>query len=107
LIRDEDTFKGPLGGSMVGTKEVAGDLRKMGFRLMNRAGNHLLDSGLEGLFETVRLMNEAGVAYAGVGRNLNEARAPRFAETAKGRIGLVGMYSEIGGQSRLAASYQV
>src|SRR5436190_13362687 len=38
LIRDEDTFTGPLGGSMVGTKEVAGDLRKMGFRLMNRAG---------------------------------------------------------------------
>jgi len=106
LIRDERRFTGPLGGSMVGTKEVAADLKAMGFTLMNRAGNHLLDSGVEGLIETTRLMEEAGLVYAGVGRNLNEARAPRFAETPKGRIGLVGMYSETGGQSRLAASYQ-
>ena len=108
LIRDENKFVGPLGGSMTGTKEVAADLKAMGFKLMNRAGNHLLDAGVEGLFETTRLMEEAGLVYAGVGRNLNEARAPRFVETPKGRIGLVGMYSETGGgQSRLAASYQV
>jgi poly-gamma-glutamate synthesis protein (capsule biosynthesis protein) len=107
LIRDENRFTGPLGGSMVGTKEVAADLKAMGFTLMNRAGNHLVDAGVEGLFETTRLMEAAGLVYAGVGRNLNEARAPRFAETPKGRIGLVGMYSETGGvQSRLAASYQ-
>jgi poly-gamma-glutamate capsule biosynthesis protein CapA/YwtB (metallophosphatase superfamily) len=107
LIRDENKFVGPLGGSMTGTKEVAADLKAMGFTLMNRAGNHLLDAGVEGLFETTRLMEDAGLVYAGAGRNLNEARAPRFVEVPKGRIGLVGMYSETGGQSRLAASYQV
>jgi poly-gamma-glutamate synthesis protein (capsule biosynthesis protein) len=108
LIRDERTFAGPLAGSMVGTKEVAADLKAMGFKLMNRAGNHLMDAGQDGLFETVRLMDEAGLVYAGVGRNLDEARAPRFVDTPKGRIGLVGMYSETGGaQSRLAATYRV
>jgi len=108
LIRDERTFDGPLGGSMVGTKEVAADLKSMGFALMNRAGNHLMDSGQEGIAETARLMDDAGLVYAGYGRNLDEARAPRFAETPKGRIGLVGMYSEIaGGQSRLAATARV
>lgn len=109
IIRDERTFVGPLGGSMTGTKEVAADLKAMGFKLMNRAGNHLLDSGQEGLFETTRLMDEAGLVYAGVGRNLNEARAPRFVETPKGRIGLVGMHSLTGAgqQSRLSATYDV
>jgi poly-gamma-glutamate capsule biosynthesis protein CapA/YwtB (metallophosphatase superfamily) len=108
LIRDERKFEGPLAGSMVGTKEVAADLKAMGFTLMNRAGNHLMDAGTEGIVETTRLMDEAGLVYAGFGRNLDEARAPRFAETAKGRIGLVGMYSEIAaGQSRLAATYRV
>jgi poly-gamma-glutamate capsule biosynthesis protein CapA/YwtB (metallophosphatase superfamily) len=108
LIRDERTFAGPLAGSMVGTKEVAADLKAMGFKLMNRAGNHLVDAGTEGLFETTRLMDEAGLVYAGVGRNLDEARAPRFVDTPKGRIGLVGMYSETGGnQSRLAATYRL
>ncbi len=91
MIRDERTFEGPLGGSMTGTKEVAADLKAMGFTLMNRAGNHLMDSGQEGLFETTRLMDEAGLVYAGAGRNLDEARAPRFVEVPKGRIGLVGL----------------
>ena len=108
LIRDERKFDGPLAGSMVGTKEVAADLKAMGFTVMNRAGNHLMDAGTEGIVETTRLMDEAGLVYAGFGRNLDEARAPRFAETPKGRVGLVGMYSEIaGGQSRLAATYRV
>ena len=31
LIRDENKFVGPLGGSMTGTKEVAADLKAMGF----------------------------------------------------------------------------
>jgi poly-gamma-glutamate synthesis protein (capsule biosynthesis protein) len=107
LIRDERTFEGPLGGSMTGTKEVAADLKRMGFTLMNRAGNHLMDAGQEGIFETARLMDQAGLVYAGFGRNLDEARAPRFVETPKGRIGLVGMYGETGGaQSRLAATYR-
>lgn len=106
LIRDERTFEGPLGGSMMGTREVASDLVAMGFDLMGRAGNHLMDSGQEGIFETMRLMDEAGLVHAGAGRNLDEARAPRFVEVAKGRVGLVAMYSQTGGgQSRLAATY--
>ncbi len=107
LIRDERTFDGPLAGSMVGTKEVAADLKAMGFKLMNRAGNHLMDAGTEGIFETARLMDQAGLVYAGFGRNLDEARAPRFVDTPKGRVGLVGIYGETGGaQSRLAATYR-
>lgn len=105
LIRDERTFEGPLGGSMTGTREVASDLVAMGFDMMGRAGNHLMDSGQEGISETMRLMDEAGLVHAGAGRNLDEARAPRFVEVAKGRVGLVAMYSQTGGQSRLAATY--
>lgn len=106
LIRDERTFVGPLGGSMTGTREVASDLVAMGFDMMGRAGNHLMDSGQEGLSETMRLMDEAGLVHAGAGRNLDEARAPRFVEVPKGRVGLVSMYSQSGGgRSRLSATY--
>jgi hypothetical protein len=109
LIRDEANFTGPLGGSMVGTKEVAGDLKSMGFKMVNRAGNHLFDSNQEGMFATMELLDQAGVVYAGAGRNLEDARAPHFLETPKGRVGLVGMYSEVaagGGGARLSASYR-
>lgn len=110
LIRDEPNFGGPLGGSMVGTKEVASDLKTMGFKMVNRAGNHLFDSDQEGMFATLELLDQAGVVYAGAGRDLDDARAPHFLETPKGRIGLVGMYSEVvagRGASRLAATYRV
>jgi hypothetical protein len=108
LIRDETHFQGPLGG-MFGTKEVAADVKAMGFQVVNRAGNHLMDSNQEGLFETLRFMEDAGLVYAGAGRNLDEARAAHYYESPKGRVGVVGMYGEVGngGQSRLAATYRV
>jgi hypothetical protein len=110
LIRDETNFTGPLGGSMVGTKEVAADLKSMGFKMVNRAGNHLFDSNQEGMFATMELLDQAGVVYAGAGRTLEDARAARFLETPKGRVGLVGMYSDVagsgGGGARLSASYR-
>jgi len=108
LIRDETHFQGPLGG-MFGTKEVAADVRAMGFQVVNRAGNHLMDSNQEGLFETLRFMDQAGLVYAGAGRNLDDARAAHYYESPKGRIGVVGMYGDVGGsgQSRLAATYRI
>jgi Bacterial capsule synthesis protein PGA_cap len=107
MIRDERNFTGPLGG-MFGTKEVAADLQAMGFKIVNRAGNHLMDSNQEGLFETMRIMEQAGLVYGGAGRDLEDARSAHYLETPKGRVGIVGMYSEVsGGQSRLSASYRV
>ena len=68
MIRDETKFEGPLGG-MFGTKEVAADVKTMGFQVVNRAGNHLMDSNQEGLFDTLSYMEQAGLVYGGVGRN--------------------------------------
>jgi Bacterial capsule synthesis protein PGA_cap len=80
----------------------------MGFQVVNRAGNHLMDSNQEGLFETLRYMEQAGLVYAGAGRNLDDARAAHYYESPKGRIGVVGMYGDLnGGQSRLAATYRI
>jgi hypothetical protein len=108
LIRDETKFQGPLGG-MFGDKSVAADVRAMGFEVVNRAGNHLMDSNQEGLFETMHYMEQAGLVFGGAGRDLEDARAAHYYESPKGRIGIVGMYGEItaGGQSRLAASYKI
>jgi poly-gamma-glutamate synthesis protein (capsule biosynthesis protein) len=72
---------------------VAGDLRAMGFGIVSRANNHSLDWGLEGMRETSRRLDEAGVIHAGVGENRGQARAPQFLETSKGRIALVSIAS--------------
>jgi poly-gamma-glutamate capsule biosynthesis protein CapA/YwtB (metallophosphatase superfamily) len=72
---------------------VAADLRSMGFGIVSRANNHSLDWGLEGMRETSRLLDQAGLAHAGIGEDRGLARAPQFLETAKGRVALVSIAS--------------
>jgi poly-gamma-glutamate capsule biosynthesis protein CapA/YwtB (metallophosphatase superfamily) len=68
---------------------AAADLRAMGMGLVARANNHALDWGLEGMRETARLLGESGIADAGTGAHRGAARAAGYAETSRGRVGLV------------------
>jgi poly-gamma-glutamate synthesis protein (capsule biosynthesis protein) len=65
----------------------------MGFGIVSRANNHSLDWGLEGMRETSRHLDEAGIVYAGVGEDRGLARAPQFLETPKARVALVSIAS--------------
>lgn len=65
------------------------ELQWIGFNLFATANNHSLDYGIEGLRSNLRVLREAGAAYAGIGESLGEARAPGFLETARGRVALV------------------
>jgi len=72
---------------------VANDLKRMGFGIVSRANNHSLDWGLEGMRETSRHLDDAGIVYAGVGEDRGRARAPQFLETPKARVALVSVAS--------------
>lgn len=65
------------------------ELQWIGFNLFAAANNHSLDYGSEGLRIHRRVLTEAGAAFAGIGENLGEARAPAFLETARGRVALI------------------
>jgi poly-gamma-glutamate capsule biosynthesis protein CapA/YwtB (metallophosphatase superfamily) len=104
-LADIPHFEGPLRG-MMGSKEVAADLKAMGFDLMNRANNHIFDSDREGMITTAELLTAAGIVHAGTGKNLEDARAPQLLDTPKGRIAIVGMHTPNGDPTRSAASNQ-
>ena len=72
---------------------VARDLRSLGFDFVSRANNHAMDYGIEGMRETSRWLEDAGIAYAGIGENRGDARAARYLELPTARIGLVSMAS--------------
>ena len=76
---------------LISPPDVAKDLKLMGFDLMSRANNHVMDWGLEGMRETSYWLDQAGLVHAGCGENRALARAPRYFESEKGRIGLVSM----------------
>jgi poly-gamma-glutamate synthesis protein (capsule biosynthesis protein) len=65
------------------------DLQWMGFQLMSTAHNHSIDFGEGGVLKTIEHLNRHGVVHAGMGRNLAEARAPAYLETAQGRVALL------------------
>jgi len=91
-LADIPRFEGPLRG-MMGSREVAADLKAMGFDLMNRANNHVFDSEQEGMFSTIEQLDAAGIVHAGTGKNLEDARAPAYLDTPKGRVAIIGVHS--------------
>ena len=86
-------YSGPDDVTLVADPGVAKDLAKMGFDLVSRANNHALDWGVEGMRETSRHLDDAGLVYAGSGENSGLARAPQYFESAKGRVAIVSMAS--------------
>ncbi|WP_201842449.1 CapA family protein [Microvirga zambiensis] len=93
-IFDIRTFKGSPqaehgGAYHAGPLEIGPDLKAIGFNVLSFANNHTFDWGLEGMRETIRVLDQNGITHAGAGENLAQAGAARYLETARGRVALV------------------
>ena len=85
---------------MRGDPQLAKELAWMGFDMVSRANNHAGDYGVEGQRLTTKYLADAGLVQAGVGENLEEARAARFLETPAGRVALISVASTFTAHSR-------
>ena len=74
---------------------VADELSWVGFNLIAAATNHSFDYSHGGMEATMRELNRRDLAYAGLGRNLADARAPTYVDTPAGRVALVAACSSI------------
>jgi len=59
-------------------------------RCVSLANNHSLDFEVEGLRETLGLLDAAGILHVGAGRNLDEARAPVVFDAGGLKVGVLG-----------------
>jgi len=72
-----------------------GDLRLLpileqgGLDGVTLGNNHILDAGVAGLCETIVHLEEAGIAHAGAGMNLAEAREPMIFELGETKVGVL------------------
>jgi poly-gamma-glutamate capsule biosynthesis protein CapA/YwtB (metallophosphatase superfamily) len=109
LLRDADTAIGNMEVTIVDRRnwtagfaanfsppQTAADVAALGFDLMNGANNHAFDMGEEGLQSSARWLADQGIPLAGVGPTLSTARMPVFQLTSKGRVGLIGAYTNAG-----------
>ena len=78
------------GGSHFGAPAwVLDELTDAGFDLFAMASNHSLDYGVSGLLRAIEAMEKRGLSFAGVGRNLEDARRPAYHAHPNGTVALV------------------
>ncbi len=59
-------------------------------KVCNLANNHILDFGVEGMQETIEVLDQAGISHVGAGLSSNEAREPLILELSGIRLGILG-----------------
>lgn len=78
------------GGSHLGAPSwVLDELMEVGFDLFSAATNHSLNYSIPGLLATLEILEAKGAAFAGIGRNLAEARMPAYLDHPAGTIALI------------------
>jgi poly-gamma-glutamate synthesis protein (capsule biosynthesis protein) len=68
---------------------IVDELKWVGIKIAGLANNHSMDYGTPGLLTTIDKFDRRGLAHAGTGRNLAEARSPAYYDFAAGRAALV------------------
>ena len=90
LMHDFEHSPGLAGGTFTASEPVnLKELQWAGVNLVSTANNHNYDYGEKGVLTNIRHIREAGLAFAGTGRNLSEARGPGYLDTAAGRVALI------------------
>ena len=87
---DDPHQQRPSAGSYLTTEPALLDEFKwLNINLIACGSTHADDYGPKGIMDTIRHFDSAGLVHAGSGRNLAEARAPGYLDTANGRVALL------------------
>ena len=97
LLHDYEGYPSALtkGTYMRAPPTIADELQWAGFDIFSAATNHTGDFSHGGMERTMEVLEQRDIAYAGLGRNLAEARAPAYIDTPAGRVALISACSTI------------
>ena len=94
LMHDYEYSPGSTGGTFTASDpKNLEELKWAGVNLVSCANNHSYDYGEGGVLTNLSHLKTSGIVYAGTGRNLSEARAPGYLDTAAGRVALISVSS--------------
>jgi poly-gamma-glutamate synthesis protein (capsule biosynthesis protein) len=80
----------------------AEELAWMGIDFLGMANNHTADYGQDGVLETIKNVERAGLKYAGSGPDLQHASRPGYFDSPGGRVGQVSCASTFAPWSKAA-----
>ena len=88
LTESENRIK-KFGPNIKGPIESAKTISALGITEVALANNHVFDFGIEGLNDTIKALNEAGIPYFGIGENDTDSRKPYFIESKNKKIAII------------------
>lgn len=74
-------------------REFGWEIARLGVNLVSLANNHALDFGIEGFKDTLRILEQSGIAYAGGGLSPQTATEPSMQRFGRTRFSLLSYYS--------------
>jgi poly-gamma-glutamate synthesis protein (capsule biosynthesis protein) len=80
--------KGEIPQWRAGAKQIAA-IEEGGFHAMGVTNNHIMDYGLDGLYESLGYLDRLGIKHAGGGRNLAEAHAPALVKSREASVAML------------------
>src|SRR5262249_46263736 len=86
---DEGTPGITQGTYMTTPPELLDEYKCFGISMFGCPNNHAFDYGEGGVLATLKHLDAAGFAHAGIGRNLAEARMPGYRDTRGGRVAIL------------------
>ncbi len=90
LMHDYEHSPGIAGGTFTASDpDNLHELEWLGVNLVSCANNHSYDYGEGGVLTNLSHLRRSRLVHAGTGRNLSEARAPGYIDTANGRVALI------------------
>jgi poly-gamma-glutamate synthesis protein (capsule biosynthesis protein) len=87
-----------------GTKQIAQNLRALGFTFVSLANNHAIDYGVDGLRQTIQILDHAGLLHGGAGEDLAQAGAPAGIGRAPNGIAMLAVTVSASAESRATLS---
>jgi Bacterial capsule synthesis protein PGA_cap len=79
----------PEGTTFTGDLRLLPILEQGGIDGVTLGNNHILDAGTSGIRETIAHLEEAGIAHAGAGMDLEEAREPMVFDLEGTKVGIL------------------
>jgi poly-gamma-glutamate synthesis protein (capsule biosynthesis protein) len=65
-------------------------LMNAGMDYVSLANNHIRDAGAQGILDTIRNLDDRGIAHSGAGKNLAAARRPAMMKIGKVKVAILG-----------------
>ncbi|MCD8290223.1 MAG: CapA family protein [Prevotella sp.] len=76
------------GPNLIASTASINGLKQLGVDFFTLANNHILDQGEQGLFSTIKVLQDTGIDYSGVGKNISEASKGKAIKLGEKNIGI-------------------